>query len=192
MPTPPGKRVANSSREVGADVGVRTGEDRLDLLIDGLDDPAQVATRRAHVFELLLEERVPLGELGELLERERVDRTEHPQFALELAHPPDRCRALWHGRALGGFGDRRLDVEITAQRLDRGLESELRLRLLDVEPVRLLADDFELTLRVGALPAVTLEPGAERPHLLALAAALVGETSVLDLDHLTTGGDERR
>ncbi len=46
-----------------------------------------------------------------------------------------------HGRALGGFGDRRLDVEIAAQRLDRGLEAELRLRLLDVEPVRLLADD---------------------------------------------------
>ena len=130
------------------------------------------------------------GELGELLERERVDGTEHPQFALELAHPPDRRRALRDGRTLGGFGDRGLDVEITAQRLDRGLEPELRLRLLDVEPVCLLADDFELPLRLGALPAVTLEPGAERPHLLALAAALFGESSVLDLDDLATGGDE--
>ena len=47
-------------REVLADVGERGREHGLDLQIDGLDHPHQVAARVAHVFELLLQELVAL------------------------------------------------------------------------------------------------------------------------------------
>ena len=73
--------------KLAADVGEGGGEHGLDLLVDGLDHPVQLAPGRADVLELLLEERVALLQLGELLERERVDRAEQAQLAVELADP---------------------------------------------------------------------------------------------------------
>ena len=123
---------AEQLREVGTDVGERTGEDVLDLLVDRPDHPAELAAGGADVLELLLQERVPLLQLVVLLERERVDRTEQTQLAVELAHPPGGRRALGQLRLLGRLGDLGLDVEIAAQRLDRGLEPELGLGFLDL------------------------------------------------------------
>ena len=80
------EEVAEQGGEVIGDVGVGGGEHRLDLVIDGLDHPRQLAPCRAHVLELLVEEGVALLQLGELLERERVDRTEQAQLTVELAH----------------------------------------------------------------------------------------------------------
>ena len=118
--------------KLSADVGERAGEHVLDLLVDRLDDPAEVASGRADVLELFFEERVALLELVELLERERVDRAEQSQLAVEFADTAGRAGALGQLRLLGCLGDRRFDVEVTAERLDRRLQPELRLGLLDL------------------------------------------------------------
>ena len=76
-----------------------------------------------HVLELLLEERVALLQLVELLERERVDRAHQAQLALELADPRRR-RSTPSGScgALGGLGRPR------ARRRGRGAASRPRSR----------------------------------------------------------------
>ena len=90
LPAPPGNSVREQLVEVRAHVGERRGEHGLDLEVDGLDDAHQVAPGVAHVLQLLLEEAVALLQLVELLERERVDRAEQAQLALEVAHPRRR------------------------------------------------------------------------------------------------------
>ena len=147
-----GEQRAEQLREVRADVGERGGEHALDLLVDGLDDPGQLAAGVADVLELLLEERVALLQLVELLERQRVDRAEQAQLAIELADPAGGGGALGQRRLLGRLGDLRLDVEVATQRLDRVLEPQLRLGLVDVGAVGPLARLVELAARPRAAP----------------------------------------
>ena len=54
----------------------------------------QLATGVLDVLEFPLEERVALLQLGELLERERIDRPHEAQLTLQLAHPLGRALAL--------------------------------------------------------------------------------------------------
>ena len=134
----------------------------------------QIAAGGAHVLELLLEERVALLQLVELLERERVDRTEQAQLAIELADAPGRRRALGQLGLLGGLGDRGLDVEVATQCLDRVLEAQLGLGLVDLGamgPLRGVSSSAARR-RARALRAAS-SPAVERPHLVALAAALL-------------------
>ena len=70
--------------EVLVDVGEGRVEDVHDLLVEGPDDVVELSTGGAHVLDLGLEEPVPLAELGELLEGQRVDRAQRGQLALEL------------------------------------------------------------------------------------------------------------
>src|SRR5262249_31434203 len=104
---------------------------------DGFDHTRQITTRAPHVFELLLEERVSLLQLVELLERERIDRTEQAQLAVELTHAAGGGRAFWQFRLLGSFGGCWLDVEVAAKGLDRVLESQLGFCLFDLGAMRL-------------------------------------------------------
>ena len=77
-----------------ADVGEGGREHGLDLEVDGLDDAHQLAAGGAHVVELLLEERVALLQLVELLERQRVDRAHQAELTLEVADPRRGADAL--------------------------------------------------------------------------------------------------
>ena len=96
----------------------------------------------------------------ELLERERVDRPEQAKLPVEFAHPSGRAGALREFRHLGRLGDRRLDVELAAQRLDRGLEPQLRLRLAEFGLPGAFARRVEGPLLLGSLTAEPVEFGA--------------------------------
>ena len=179
-------------REVLRHVGERRGEDVLDLGVDGGDDPREVATCAAHVFELLLEERVATLQFVELLERQRVDRAEQPEFAVELAQTTGRTgtfRQLGHLRRLG---DGRLDVELTTQRLDRRFEPELRLGLAEFGLAGALAAGIERPLLFGSFPTKAIELDGELADLVALATALFDEHHVLGVDGGPMGLDDHR
>ena len=158
-----GEQRGEQLREVAADVGERGREHVLDLLVDGLDHAGQVAAGGAHVLELLLEERVALLELVELLERERVDRAEQAQLAIELADAAGGGRALRELGLLGGLGDGGFDVEVATQRLDRVLEPQLGLGLLDLGAMRAVPRLVERPLRLVPRLAGGVEPGRSAP-----------------------------
>src|SRR5918994_4440655 len=86
--------------EVADDVGEGSREHVLDLLVRGLYHAGEVAARRAHVLEMLLEECVALLELVELLQRQRADRPQETELAVELADTTGSRRAF---RKLGLF-----------------------------------------------------------------------------------------
>ena len=163
----------------------------LDLLVDGLDDAGEIAASGPNVLELLLEESVALLELVELLERQRVDRTQQAQLAVELADAAGRRRPLGQFGLFGRLGNGRLDVEVATQGLDRVLEAQLGLGFLDLGAMCALPRLVERPLGVVAALAGGVEPGRERPHFVALAAALLDQRVVLDLDHRAVPGDER-
>ena len=73
-PRTPGEQHREEALEMPRDIGEGLGEDAHNLLVDGTDDPAELATGAAHVLELLGKEPVALFERGELLERQGVDR----------------------------------------------------------------------------------------------------------------------
>ena len=179
---PPGNSSREQLREVRADVGEGGREHVLDLLVDGADHPGQVATRAAHVLELCLEERVAALQFVELLERQRVDRPEQPQFPVEFADPAGGARAFGKLRHRSGLGDGGFDVEFAAQRLDRRLEPQLGLGLAELGLPGAFAGRFQGPLLLGALATEPIEVGAQRPHLVGLPTALLGEHSVLRLD----------
>ncbi len=172
-----------------AHVGEGGREHVLDLGVDGGDHPSELATCRTDVFELFFEERVPGLELVELLERERIDRAEQSQLAFEFADTAGRRGALGDLRHLCGFGDRRLDVELPAQRLDRRLESQLRLGLLEFGLARPLPGDVELLLLLRPLTAQGVEFGRELADLVALLAAGLDQLGVMGLDDRAMGVD---
>ena len=168
--------------EVDAHVGESRREHRLDLHVDGLDDPGQLTARVADVFELGFEERVAFLQLIELLERERVDGAEQAQLPLQIAHPRRWVHTLRERRHLGRFGSVGLQLEVAAQRLDSGLHAHARLGLFDLDPPSPLARLVELLLRCGTCPARLVEAGDEAADLLALAAALLVEIGQTTLD----------
>jgi len=188
---PTGEQCAEQLSEVGAHVGECAGEDVLDLLIDRLDDPGEIATGRPDIFELFLEERVALLEFGELLEGEWVDRTEEPELAVELSYATSGGGTLGKLGCFGPLGRRGFDVEISTQRLDGGFEAEFLLGLLDVESVRFLPDFVESTLGIGTGGASRVERGGHRADFVALAAPLLGQFVVLTLDDRAMTIDEQ-
>ena len=147
---------------MGADVGVGRGEHALDLLIDGRDDAAQLAPCRAHVVELFLEERVALLQLAELLERQRVDRTEQAQLALELADARRGRHAVGQLRRRSGLGGVGLDVEVVAQHLDGRLQPQPGLGLVELAPAGPLSNLVELALGRAAPPTSIVETRRHR------------------------------
>ena len=131
---------------------------------------------RLHVLELALEELVALLQRLVLLEGERVDRAHQPQLALELADPGHR-RGLPSGSSgrsarHGGVG---LDVEVAAQRLDRGLDAQLGLGLVELGPLQPLAELAELLLGAGPLLPQPSSCGGDRAGRLGLAAATLAQ-----------------
>ena len=131
-PCPPGNSVANSDSKFAA---TSANADANTVTISpstALITRESSRRRRLHVLELRLEERVALLERLELLERERVDRAHEPQLALELADAGVRCDALGQRRALRGDRGVGLAVEVAAQGLDRGLEAQLDLGLVEL------------------------------------------------------------
>ena len=90
-PCAAGEQRLEQRLEVLRHVGEGGGEHVDDLGVDGPDDLGEVAARRLHVVELLLQERVALLQRVVLLEGERVDRAHEPQLALELADPGRRA-----------------------------------------------------------------------------------------------------
>ena len=115
-------------------------------------------------------------------EGERVDRAHEPQLALELAGPGGGGGALGQRGRLGGHGRLGLDVEVAAQRLDRGLEAQLHLGLVELGPAGLLARLLEAALGVLALAAQLVEADGGGPLRLALAAAALAQLAELGLD----------
>ena len=69
-------------REGGASVLEGREEDRLHPLVELADDRQQVLPRLREVSELLRQERVPLFESGELLQRERIDAAQLTEHSL--------------------------------------------------------------------------------------------------------------
>ena len=101
-----------------------------------------------------------LLQLGELLEGQRVDRAEQPQLAVELADAGlgrDALGQLRHRRRLGGL---RLDVEVVAQHLDRRLQPQPGLGLVDLGPPGPLADLVERALGGGAATTAARRGGS--------------------------------
>ena len=106
-PTPPGNSGANSWVKCALTSANAAANTRLDLEVDGLDHPQQVAAGAADVLELRLEERVPLLQLVELLERERVDRARAGAArGRGRARAPAASTPSGSARQLGGLGDR--------------------------------------------------------------------------------------
>ena len=169
--------------EVLAHVGVRGGEHALDLGVDRSDHPGQLAPRRAHVFELRLEERVALLQGVELLEGERVDRPHQAKLALQVAHPPGGRRPLGQHRQLGGHRPLGLDVVLATQGLDGLLDAQLDLGLLDLGAALALAQLFELLLGRAAGATVPVERGGDGTGLLALATATLLQLGEVGVDH---------
>ena len=121
------------------DVREGLGEDADDLLVDRADDASELAAGATDVLELLGEEPVPLLQRRQLLQRQRVDRTHQAELAVELPHPRlgrDTGRQLGAGR-----GDRLVGLafELPAQRFDGGLQAELGLGPLELDPLEQLA-----------------------------------------------------
>ena len=143
--------------EVLLHVGEGLPEHRHDLQVDGLDDAVQLAPARLDVLELGLQELVAFEQRVVLLERERVDRAHEPQLAVEVAG------AAGEGGAGGDLGcgrverDRRLDVVLGAQLLDRGFEPHAGLGFVDVAPLQQLAHLEQLLLGGGARRAQLLQ-----------------------------------
>ena len=112
-----------------------------------------------------------------LLERERVDRAHQPQVALELAGAPGERRAVGNRRRRRVERDVRLDVVLGAERLDRALEPQPRLRVLDLGPLHPLARLDELALEPAALDAQPVELLRRRARRLGLAAPALAQPS---------------
>jgi hypothetical protein len=179
-----GEQQPEELREVLAHVGVRRGEHVLDLCVDGGDDPRKISTGRADVFELLLEERVPGLQFVELLQRQRVDRPEQPEFTFEFTHTPGGGGTVGQHRHRCGLGDLGFDVEVAPDRLDGRLQPQLRLGLTQLGLTRPFTRGVEGVLLLGACPPVLVEFGREAAHLVALTATLLDEIGVEHLDHV--------
>ena len=177
-PDPPGNSVENRRSKCSLHVGERALEDRDDLAVDGADHAGELAAARLHVLELLLQEPVALLERVVLLERERVDRPHEPQLAVELARAPGERRAFGHRGRGGVERDSRLDVVLGAQPLDRGLEAQPRLGVVDLGALRALADLGELALERAALGAQGVELFGRRARRFRLAPTLFAQPPV--------------
>ena len=138
---------------------------------------------------MLLKELMSLVELVELLEGERVDRPEEPELALELTHPTGGrgpLGQLGQGRLLSGLG---LDVEVTPQRLDRGLETEAGLGLIEIGAMGALARGLEGAFRLHPGATYLVELRGHLPDLVALPSAALAQFGVDRFDLLETGRD---
>ena len=164
------EQVVEQVREMLAHVGEGRCEHALDLDVDRLDHPEQLATRLADVVELRIEECVTLLQFVELLERERIDRTEQAQLAVEVAHLRRRVHAFGQRRHLGGLRHLGLDVVIATQRLDGGLQTQLHLGIVDLDTTRPLAGLVELAFGRRPTTAHGVELRGDGAHLVALLA----------------------
>ena len=169
-PVPPGNRVVEEGLEVRGHVGVGGGEHVADLVVDGLDDLAQLPARLLHVLQLALQELVALLELLELLEGERVDRPHQAQVPLQLAGPAGGRVPLGQRRALGGHGPIGLAVELDAGASRPRSRGARRSRPRDLLPLGALAHLGESALGLAPLPAEAVETGGDAPHGLGLLA----------------------
>ena len=149
----------------------------------------EFAASGPNVFELLFEERVAGLELVELLECERVDRTEQAQLTFQFANTAGRRRSVGQHGHRRRFGDRRLDVELATKRLDRGLEAQLRLGLAQLGLAGAFARCVECVLLLAARSAVLVEFGGQPADLVALATTLLDEVGVQHLDDVTVRRD---
>ena len=125
---------------------------------------------------------MPFFERLELLQRKRVDRAHQPKLALELAHPRVGGDTLRQRRAFRGHRRFRLAVEVVPDGLDRRLESQRDLGLVELRTTRALAHLFELPLGRGATLALAVERLRDLPRLLGLATPLLVQRSELLVD----------
>ncbi len=125
---------------------------------------------------------MPLLQLGELLERERVDRPHEAELALELADPGRGGRAVGQRRALRFHGRLGLLVEVLAQGLRGLLQPDPDLGLLELVSLHPLAQLAELAFGPLPLTAEPVEAGGDGSRLLGLAAALLTKPLELVLD----------
>ncbi len=82
-----GENAAEDLLELPRGVGERVGKHLLHPVVDLLDHREQVTAGLAEILELGDQERVPLFERGELLERQRVDLAKLVKLALGLVGP---------------------------------------------------------------------------------------------------------
>ncbi len=135
----------------------------------------ELASGRPYVLDLGLEESMALPELGELLERKRVDRSEGGQLRFELVHP---------GRRVGAFRqlrprctDRLLGraAELAVQGLGQRLAPDSGLHQVELGVLQAVAHGCKLLL-AGRAPAPELfEAGPAGPYRLELTAVAVAE-----------------
>ncbi len=152
----------------------------------------ELAARIAHVAHLGVELAVALLERAELLERERVDRTERRDARLELADAlfgRDALGQLEHGRGAQVVG---VDAQVAVDHLVQVGDLDGQLGALDLAGAHQLAEVREACVGVLAGLADLLEalgPGARGFELLAVRRVhgLLGEA-----DLVGGAGDERR
>ena len=132
-----------------------------------------------------------LLQLGELLERQRVDRTEQPELTIELAHPGLGRDAVGKLRHRGRLGGVRFDIEVMAQQLNRRLQPQPGLGLVDLGPASPLPDLVQGALGGDARRPQLIEVGRQRAHLLALTATPLAELDVVGVEDAAMGIDQR-
>src|SRR5258705_11296499 len=92
-----------------------------------------------------------------LLEREGIDGSHQTKLAVELASASGERRAFGHRRRYRVERGLGLYVVVGAQALDRGLEPEMRLGVVDLGALRALSYLHQLTLELAALGAERVE-----------------------------------
>ncbi len=130
-----------------------------DLLVEGPDDMVQIPTSVADVVHLGLEELVALAQLGELLQRQGVDRAQGGQFGLELDDAGGWVGALSQFRGGGDQGVVRRAAQIMAEVLDQGLTPDSGLHQVQLDLLQAAAGSSQLVLTRRALSAQFLQPG---------------------------------
>ena len=175
-----GEQPAEDPLELDRDIVVGLGEDPLDPLVDLADDVEQVALDRLRSSSWVGEERVPLLQRGELLQRQRVDPPERREPPLAAAQP--LLLGLAHvGLGLAGSSLPSARVgwgtswcgpnsSTSVGGVDAELLDGARLELLDAQP--LLGPRHLVAVHgVGQLAQLVLEDGDVAPQHAELGVA---------------------
>ena len=109
-----------------------------------------------------------LLQLAELLERQRVDRTEQADLALELADARRGRHAVGQLRRRSGLGGVGFDVEVVAEHLDGRLQPQPGLGLVELAPAGPLSNLVELALGRTAPATSIVETRRDRGDRRAL------------------------
>ena len=118
---------------------------------------------------------MPLEQGGVLLQGERVDRTEQPQFPFQLAAPARRAGARRKGRTLGVPHRLRFAIEIAPDGFGEALEAKPGFGFVQLDPPGPFPNLGQTALRRAALAAQLVQSFGSHPHGLGLGPASLAQ-----------------